>query len=44
MDERQERRTAKQAAAREGRFLIWALVWALIYLAASAAIKFWGIL
>jgi hypothetical protein len=44
MDERQEQRTAKQAAAREGRFLIWALVWALIYLAASATIKFWGIL
>lgn len=44
MDERQEKRTARQAAAREGRFLVWALVWALMYLAASAAIKFGWIL
>ncbi|MFG6535565.1 hypothetical protein ACGYK5_17205 [Sulfitobacter sp. 1A16787] len=36
----QKRSKAREAAAREARFLIWGLVAAFVYLAISAAIKF----
>lgn len=42
MADPQKYRKAKEAAAREGRFLGWAGLAALLYLVAMAAAKFWS--